>query len=162
MTVNIELPNFRIVQEKLRKAAMLDKPTSKTMRQITKQGKMIIRTLAPIKSGRLKKSIFRRAYKKKGMIGVFALRRGFRYDFWVNEDLKVATLARRRTAGGRWPNKTLRNSNPPLWTRRWTYRQTKHTGLPGFFTAGAKILARNYPKMMKLNLERHLRVTFQR
>jgi len=151
--------------ERLRKAGnMLKKANIKTIKGATLWGQRYARRLAPHKSGALKRRIQRRPIKRKGNVVsstlVSTVPKSFPYHFWVNETpgYKYARLARKRARSGAWPTKRLRARWPKHYVKRFLYRQTKHTGIPGYFTKTSMALAKKFPQIAVKEMIRTLKI----
>lgn len=88
----IILKNAEVIQKKLEHFSRLDKPVSKTITGITLQGVRMAKSIAPVKTGKLKRGIFRRVYPKAGRGYIYSMSRSVKNfpepnlkELWINE-----------------------------------------------------------------------------
>jgi len=157
--------NIKEVQRNFNRAqGAIMRANVKTVKGITKAGQRFARSIAPSATGDLKEGIIIRPVKRKGKVVSSALiskvNKRFPYQKWVNEDIKTVTLPIRRTRFGSWPRASTRKSNPRKWTRKFTYRQTDHTGTPGYFNLTIKEMQKKILPVAKANLKTELKAVF--
>jgi len=130
----------------------LPRQTKKAIRKSLIYGRKIAKQMAPVKTGALKAGIRFRVFPQKGYgILMSTVQKDYPYHFWINEvpGYKYATLARRRTPSGSWPTRAIRARWPRIYTKRWLYRATKHTGVPSYFTKTIEMMEKKYPATMR-------------
>jgi len=157
--------NADIVADKFGKAAKgIARANIKSMKGATLWGLRAARRMAPTKKGALKKGIRRKPIRRKGKIVssslVSTVPGSFPYHFWVDEvpGYKYARLAKKRLASGSWPTRAIRNRWPRIYTKRMLYRQTKHSGVPGYFNKTALLLSKKFPLLTFKNLSKTLKI----
>lgn len=157
--------NIPEVQAKFNKVIkQLPKANIKSVKGATLWGQRWARRMAPVYEGKLKAGIKRRQVQRKGKVVssslVSTVPKAFPYHFWVNEvkGFKRVRLARKRTRTGNWPSRSVRNRWPKIYTKRLLYRQTRHTGVPGYFTKTFNLLAKKFPEITQKELTRTLKI----
>ncbi len=153
MVLSIKVTGAKEVAKKFeRLQTKLPKNAIKAIRKSLVYGRRRAREMAPVKTGDLRAGIRFKVFPQKGFgVLMSTVSKDFPYHFWVNEvpGYKYATLARRRTRSGKWPTRAIRNRWPRIYTKRWLYRNTKHTGVPGYFNKTIKLMEKKYPATMR-------------
>ena len=130
----------------------------KSVNGATFAGQRFARRIAPRATGALYGGIQRQPARKVGKVIVGAIvskvNKPFPYQFWVNEDIKTVALPIAKY-GGHWPSGKYRNK---LTTREWRYRDTKHTGIPGYFDLTYELLKKRLPVEMQIELRKTLKM----
>lgn len=106
--------------------------------------------LAPKKTGALINGILIRK-TKQGHSVLSTVPGTFPYNKWVNESPGFETvLLPTMRIMGRWPTRSQRNS---LGIEKpWFYRDTNHTGTPGFFDIAIQQTRQEIPKKLRDNI----------
>ena len=141
----------------------LDKANVRTINGATLAGMRFARRIAPRKTGSLIKNITRRSVVRKGKVVsgslVSTVNKNFPYHLWVNEDIKRVRLPIRKTRFGKWPKSSTRIRAPLYWTRSFAYRETRHTGVPGYFRLTHEFLRKKFPEIYQNELKKSLKMS---
>ena len=136
----------------------LDRTVIKSMNGVTLAGQRFARRIAPRATGALYRGIQRRPVMRQGKVFSSALvstvNKPFPYQKWVNEDIKTVSLPIAKHHG-HWPLGKFRSE----WTtQKWRYRDTKHTGVPGYFNLTFRFLQKRFPVELQKGLKRTLKM----
>ena len=135
----------------------------KTIKTMMKWGQRRARSLAPRDKGALKAGIIIRDVKQSGKVVsavlISKVNKAFPYQKWVNEDIKTVTLP---TVYYRSIKKWPKGENRGVWnTRKWRYRNTKHTGTPGYFRIMTEEMKKKFPVEAVKNLKTELKIALK-
>ncbi len=120
---------------------MIMKTAVKSINGVTLAGERFAKRIAPVKDGELKKGIYRKPIIRKGKEVskslVSTVPGDFAYNKWVNVSPGFETVKGR------------------------TYRSTRHTGVPGYFTLTAKYMSKIYAPMAMKELKKGLKIVMK-
>lgn len=144
--------------QNFRKAAKdFERMPLRTINQITMAGQRFARRIAPVHTGNLKEGIRRtKAIKKRDMTEgsiISSVPKSFPYHFWVNEEPGFQTVKLPTVSfGGKFPTRKYRQTHKT--ERPMRYAETRHTGMPGYFTKTAELLQKNVGKKFNVEVKR--------
>jgi len=154
MVIQIKVTGIKELSNKFNKLQKnMPKTALDSVKEVLKFGRKRAKDLAPTKTGDLKSNIRYKTFKNKEEVSgilMSSVSKEFPYNFWVNEmpGYKYATLAKRRTPSGAWPNRATRARWPKIYTQKRMYRTCNITGTPGYFTKAINDMEEKFPKLV--------------
>ena len=136
----------------------------KSIKTVLKWGQRRARSLAPQATGDLKAGIIIRSIKRSGKVVSASLiskvRKSFPYQKWVNEDIKTVTLPTVYYKSiKKWPTGATRKRLGI--ERKWRYRNTNHSGTPGYFRITFNEMKKKFPAIAMGNLKSELKAALK-